>query len=228
MSRATRTNNEEHAISLFCKYLCDCGVVFEPDSEVTDRPDLVIKVGNRRIGCELTIVTPQEMMRWYGTHKALEKDRVYKVTVPVEPDLWMQKIVESKSVKADSYLGAAALDEIWLVIHNEALGLPAIVNDAYTISMLEYVATTIGHKFSAIYYVYDESHTYALFREGMTSRPKPPVDLSKGFPVVVLLSMGAIVTQQGLIADMAQQPIEEITLRPLTPGLQLFGDVRFE
>ncbi len=89
---------------------------FNLDPSIQDAPDFVLtdhSNKNRRIAVEVTRLTSEKLMQFYGTNVS-QGSR--EISYPLEWHFFFRKIFDSKKYKASAYKKNANAEECWLVI----------------------------------------------------------------------------------------------------------------
>ena len=74
----------------------------ETKDGITDKPDWVFRLDNKVIAAECTYLTVEKFMQWNNQEFPVDgKD--HEIIIPVEPHMWMEKIIKSKAKKIPKY-----------------------------------------------------------------------------------------------------------------------------
>jgi hypothetical protein len=223
MTRPLPTPNEIYAKDLLEKYLISKGITYRFDLKINDAPDGLIEINNERISYDFTLLTLSELMSWYHSKRHFENDKCYRIHIPLEPDLWMKRILKKKNKNVEKYKINSNSTKCWLILHNENNNLPIVDDDPKLISMMSYMAYIEPHDFDSILFLYNKNKSYELFLKGL-NRPKLiTYDYSFGIPNITINEITSILTNKGINIDLKQIPlIEEIYLKPLDPHKRFY------
>lgn len=120
--RKSRTLAEEFAISNLSGFLTKLGHKVKTKDEITDNPDWVFSLDNKTIAAECTYLTVEKFMQWNNQEFPID-GKTHEIVIPVEPHIWMEKIIRSKAKKIQQYKANADASEVWLILHTDPIDL---------------------------------------------------------------------------------------------------------
>jgi hypothetical protein len=193
MGRFIPTEEERAAGLALFDYLRTAGhkVVNE---DFGDRPDLTCQLDGYFMGCEIVGMVPAEMQQAIRTFSQVmfrRKVDVAKITVPIEPDMWMQAAIERKWAKVQKYPPSDYTQNLSLLVHYPMLRArdPVEYDRSEFVDGVCYGQAMAAHGFNNIFY-WSGRKIYVL-NHGKPPAPKVLGDLSKGYPAYCILIMSA-------------------------------------
>ncbi len=200
------------------------GTDYSFDESHSDKPDLLFESGKKRIGCELTMLTVEKLMKWSNSRKRFEKDHLYKVIIPYEPHMWIQNAIRDKDKKIESYISNANLDECWLLLHcgHHSYNWFYKAYD-YLLDVYTYVASKMSHKFSKVLFLYRDKKIFDLKNDLPTDVKAPDLPYTeKGYKTINMMIMQTTLPDHDSTINLAEVPVAEEVSLPLLDK-QLFG-----
>ena len=193
------------------QYLQSKNIDFEFDINHTDKPDLVLDIDNKRIGCELTMITVEKLMKWSNTNKKLEHDHMYSITIPYEPHMWIQKSISEKNKKIDSYVSNANLDECWLLLHCGSNSFNWFYkNEDYLLEVYRYFSSNMNQKFSKILFLYRDKEIYELIINEPESLEAPKYPIKDNVYKTITMSFFlTTLTNEDRTVNIQELPVAE-------------------
>jgi hypothetical protein len=188
MGRFIPTKEERGAGSALLNYLRMAGHHIEKD-DFGDRPDLTFQLDGNFVGCEIVSMVPADMQQAIRTFSQLmlrNNADVAKITIPIEPDMWMQTAIERKWAKVQKYPPSAYTANLSLLVHYPVLGVrdPVEYDRREFINGVCYGQAVSQHGFDNIFY-WSGRNIYTL-NHGKPPFQKVIPDLSNGYPAYVL------------------------------------------
>lgn len=157
--RKSRTYAEIFAISAMSNLLTKLGHSVKTRDDITDKPDWAFRLDNKIIAAECTYLTLEKFMQWNNQEFPVD-GKAHKIIIPVEPHMWMEKIIKSKAKKIPQYKANAGASEVWLILHTDPIDLCLLetrneVQERSLIYPLAMTATILRdqHSFSRIWLV---------------------------------------------------------------------------
>ena len=157
--RKSRTYAENFAISEISSFLTKLGHNVKTKDDITDKPDWVFSLDNKIIAAECTYLTVEKFMQWNNQEFPID-GKAHEIVIPVEPHIWMEKILKSKAKKIPQYKANAGASEVWLILHTDPIYLCLLetrneVQERSLIHPLAMTATILRdqHSFSRIWLV---------------------------------------------------------------------------
>jgi len=120
--RKSRTLAENFAISAMSEFLKELGYNVKTNDAITDKPDWVFNLDNKTIAAECTYLTVEKFMQWNNQKFPID-GKTYEIIIPVEPHMWMEKIIKSKAKNIPQYKANASASEMWLILHTDPTDL---------------------------------------------------------------------------------------------------------
>ncbi|WP_312515044.1 hypothetical protein [Massilia sp.] len=241
MSRFVPTTEERAAGSALFDFLRQAGHDLI-DEDFDDRPDLTYKLNGHYMGCEIVGMIPADMQQAIRTFSKVMFRRevdVAKITIPIEPDMWMQTAIERKWAKVQKYPLSKYTKNLSLLVHYPMLGPhdPVEYDRDEFIDGVCYGQSVASHGFKNIFY-WSGKKIY-LLNYKKPSAPRVMGDLSKGYPCycIYIMSAGAEGLEERfkdrqIPLQMAPDRVKHI--KPLDPAYRNLkphepeGDLRFE
>ncbi|NVJ66970.1 MAG: hypothetical protein HWE16_10810 [Gammaproteobacteria bacterium] len=194
-----------------------------------DKPDLLfLKDNERRIGCELVTITVEKLMKWTNTKSKIQKDHVYKISIPYEPHMWIQKAIIEKNKKIDGYIKNANLDECWLLLHcGDNSRNWFYKNEEYLLNVYTYIASNLKHRFVRVLFLYRDQLIYELKTEEGAKLPAPKYPITqKGFRTIEISEIPTVLTNHDRTIEISKLPVaDEIKLPFLDPTFKIKRNV---
>ena len=221
--RAKRTRDEVAAISQVTASLREAGHSVVEDLTFTDRPDWVFELDGRRIAADCSSVTLEQLMKWAKSKRQLVPGRCYKITFPVEPHLWIKRLLESKSSKVGHYLARARAQEAWLIAHSDfEPGFSFFESTAERLQLMRDAAAALVTQFDCVWFVHGESGAHRLWRRGDALQPFPSLAVADQYPTqTIKQGIGTVSVAGGMFSAGDENVIQSILLQPLDTRYKL-------
>lgn len=169
MTRKDRKNDEDKNVDLFLDELKRKKVNFIVNESIIDKPDLVININNKRVGCELTTLTLEDFEKW--TRLNHELSRVQSIRLPNKPDKWLRNSLILKNKKIKSYKTLSKLDYMWLIIH--VWMIPLLSNSDEIINILKWVSQETNHDFNQVWFIWEKWYVEKIWEIWQKTIDKP-------------------------------------------------------
>ena len=181
------------------------------EGSITDNPDALFIVGEKRIAVELSQIPSDYIVRHFHRKQAqpYHKDKftIERVIFPYEPHIWVHDVATRKKKRANSYKKSANADEIWLAIHSPRIqgAWPMSMAEnqdgrKYEVQAMAFGVKHSSSKFDRILFVYADGHIEQIHGPG--TKPPKKIGLSEGsgYPTVTthLFTVGLDSPLQGL------------------------------
>jgi len=194
MGRLIATEEEQKAGEALFNYLRACGNNLS-ETEYDDRPDLRCFIDGRPMGCEIVGLIPADMqqaIRVFARTMFRRKVDVAKITIPIEPHMWMRTAIERKWAKVQKYPKTPYTENLSLLVHHPMLGYkdPVEYDRNEFVTGVQYGQAISNHGFANVFY-WSGRKIYHLNHAKTTQKVKHG-DLSKGYPAYIqwILSAG--------------------------------------
>ncbi|MHC4831375.1 MAG: hypothetical protein ACYTFT_13650, partial [Planctomycetota bacterium] len=136
---------------------------------MSDAPDALLFVDERRVACECSHVALPQVIGWHRAHNSTPPHPVRGIIrIPNEPHMWIARTLEKK--RLNDYKGGA--DQSWLVIHTSAPpSAPLFLLDDWTKKAMAFTAAfyadqgALEHGFDQLWLIY-ESEAHRLWTRG--------------------------------------------------------------
>lgn len=165
MSRQSPREDEIFVRKHFENYLVNAGIAFGVDENYSDSPDWVMISEGKRIGCEFATVTVEKLVKW-AKHKqfaSLKQGTKYVIVIPIEPHMWIQRILSEKNSLVPRYIKRACLDECWLVLHCGSNRRQWFIPfDEGMLEVFRAYSSSIQSKFSKVFFLYEDKQIFEL------------------------------------------------------------------
>jgi hypothetical protein len=192
MTRTKLKPDEIFAKRYLCQYLDKNYTSYEIDESITDDPDFVFEHESKRIGVEFSHITIPQLMEWAARkqYDDLEHDARYIITIPIEPHMWVQKVLRDKNVLYEKYINSSDLDECWLLLHQGDNGRKWFIpKDEKLILVLKIYASNFATKYKRILYLHQEEKIIDIRTDefkGLNSISRGLSIAQKGWPTQVI------------------------------------------
>jgi hypothetical protein len=205
------------------KYFISNGIEYRFDESHTDKPDLVFINSEKRIGCELTMLSVEKFMMWTNDKRKLISEHSYRLVIPLEPHMWISKSISDKNKKVENYKINANIDECWLLLHcgpgshNWFYKDTKLILDCY-----RYVAMHKKHGFKKILFLYRDKKVYDLTDANKCPETVPilPFD-NKGYETIEIQMLTTVLTNKDKTIKLGEIPeAERVLLNFMDPRLK--------
>ena len=219
MTRKDRTPEENWAIKALTNHLEHTEGNVSEDDTITDAPDFVFSINDRRIACEFRLLAWGEIMKWYRQKKEYKKDVKYVIKIPIEPNFWMNYILDEKNGKIPDYLTNSKAKECWLAVHTSHLFWENFTtNYELIVKMFADSCSTHFHDFDRVYFICSEPvETKELWRKGNPKTKKTNINLTEGYPVYAETHVITDFVGKDKTLYLDTLPMEELILTPMNP-----------
>lgn len=117
--RPHRTPLEQSAIERLQTHLRSRNRDVHLDPSITDAPDAVLVIDAERVAVECRVLTPEKVLRLHGL--TLEEGQLHSVFIPLEPHAWIQRALQDKNPKAQTYRQRACAPTAALLLHSSSM-----------------------------------------------------------------------------------------------------------
>ncbi len=213
--REKHSPDELFAKEHFQKFLEKEEIDYAFDEGHSDKPDLLFSSGEKRIGCELTMLTVEKLMKWSNSRRRIENDRLYKIIIPYEPHMWIQNTITDKSKKLEAYLSQAHLDECWLLLHCGHHSYNWFYKaDDYLLNVFTFMASKLKHDFTKVLFLYRDKVIYDLKKNDSASLEAPKLPYTeRGYKTIDMTVMRTTLPNHDSTINLEEIPVaEEISL----------------
>jgi hypothetical protein len=160
MARSNYKPDEIFARDHLLKFLDKHYSGYTVDESITDAPDFVFTYKSKRIGIEFAHITIAQLMEWAARkqYDDLKHDVRYIVTIPIEPHIWITKILSVKDELVKKYINNCNLDECWILLHQGDNSRKWFIPDDESLrDVLKIYASNIPTKFRKVLYLHQDS-----------------------------------------------------------------------
>ena len=155
--RPHRTPFEEAAVSKLLAALRNRNRNALIDPSISDVPDAVLIIDNERVAVECRTLTPEKVLRLHGL--TLEEGQLHSVYIPLEPHAWIQRAVQDKNPRVQTYRERADSPTAALLLHSSQMfdrGLFETHRDFYVAALVHGLLQTTC-KFDVVLFSDDQS-----------------------------------------------------------------------
>lgn len=213
--RNQRTREEQIVINLVSNVLLEEGNEVVEDIRFHDKPDWVFSLNGKRVAAECSLIGLEELMKWSNCKRKMIPEKIYKVTFPVEPHLWMKTVIERKERKVPDYIKNSDSEEAWLITHSDfKVGLSLYECTSWMLELMKSAAAATATKFSSVWFVHPETGASKLWDIGEPKVDFPSLDLSSGsYPTETYMTLiGTLTNADWIVSVGIENTIEHITL----------------
>lgn len=195
--RPKRTNLEEAFIKKFMTFfLLEIDKNASVDTEITDKPDLLVQSNDKRVGIEFTQIPSEYIIQNFHTkmpNPTYQKDSIVGdlCIFPFEPHRWVNEALRRKIRAVEVNKQRSVADEMWLVLHAHSekhewpmsKGSQQGNRDAELL-LMRFGTHKLGHVFDKIFYTYADGSVVALCGSGENVASKISLAQGSGYPAV--------------------------------------------
>lgn len=224
VKKSYRRSDETLACNKLLDYLASSGHVVVEDFDHVDKPDLVITVDGRKVGCELTEITVGKLKEWHRHKDSIElaSQKKYELVVPIEPHMWIQRSLRDKAEKYDSYIDNADISECWLLLHcGDVESEWFIPFDEKILFIFRFYASAMNVPFAKVFFLNCNESIHELKKQAWGNFRLLPMlfrYIQKGWRARVL-TIVQLAPVESKLYDLDALPIKEKVYLPyLTPN----------
>ena len=229
VKKSCRRSDEALACNKLLDYLASEGHVVVEDSDHVDKPDLVINIDGKKVGCELTEITVGKLKEWHK-HKdsiQLASQEKYELVVPIEPHMWIQRSLQDKARKYESYFDNTDISECWLLLHcGDVMGEWFIPFDEEILFIFRFYTSAMNVPFTKVFFLNCNESIYELKKQSWGDfrlLPKLFQCIRKGWRTRVL-TIVQLAPVEPILYDLDTLPIKEKVYLPYLAPNVFHGD----